>query len=478
MKKIIMNKPQSLKQKITARLALMALLIFASSASAQVTVMTTNQIGSPNTWPFTPTWVVDQADSLINGLVPTSAPGNWSLEIAGRNVNSLTVNTNLTIDIIQPSTTTSTNYVTYGNGSGAGSLLVYTLPANANGYNLTNITVYGGWANSGRDQQGYGIFYSTVANPTQFNYLAYVNDNPSIAGNTADAIQVVVNNASGGPIANNVAAIEFVLNWPGVENGYCGIAAITVGGTAATGVVAPVVSMTYSNQNGSNPLTTTWAAETPSLINGLIPSSSSGNFTLEGSAGTAILTDGAIGISGDLSGFATCGGNAGSSLIYALPANANGYDVTNIVVYSGWGDTGRDGQYYILSYSTIAAPNTYIPITTVFDWPGLLSENGGGAAQANRVAIAMNDGSRLASGVANIQFNFAPGGAGSFNNGYQGYSEIIVQGNATASPPPPPSALLTQDILPVSATTVVGDLVSFSATYSNLPPVEKIWKFG
>jgi len=475
-------RPQLPKLKSATSLACLMSLIFAASVSAQVTVTTSNQTGSANTWPFTPTgsnWAVDQADSLIYGQVPTSAPGNWSLEIAGRNVNSLTLNTNLTIGIIQPSTTTSTNYVTYGNGSGAGSLLVYTLPANANGYNITNISVYGGWANSGRDQQAYAVLYSTVANPTQFNFLAYVNDNPGITANTPDAVKAVINTPSGGAVAYNVYAVEFVLNWPGVENGYCGLSAITVGGTAAPSVASPVVSITYSNENGSNPLTPTWSAETPDLLAGLLPTSSAGNFDADGGEGPlSVLTDGTIGISGTTSTMVSCGGNAGSSLIYTLTNNpSSGMDVTNVVVYSGWGDTGRDGQYYTLSYSTVAAPNTYIPITTVFYWPGLLAENGGGAAQANRVAIAMNNGGALASAVQNIKFDFAgPPDAGGFNNGWQGYSEIIVQGTNTTAPPPPPSALLVQDILPASVSTFVGDQVIFSATYSNYPPVTAQWQ--
>lgn len=465
-----------LERNIAASLACLALLFSIAAASAQVTVTTANQAGVLNTWPFTPTgpaWVVDQADSLIYGLAPTSAPGNWSLEIAGRNVNSLTVNTNLTIGIIEPSTTTSSNYVTYGNGSGAGSLLVYTLPASANGYNITNISVYGGWANNGRDQQAYAVFYSTVANPTQFNYLAYVNDNPSVPNNTADAVQAVINNASGGPIANNVYALEFVLNWPGVENGYCGIAAITVGGTAATSIVSPVVSITSSNETGASPFTPTWTAETPDLILGLAPTTANGNFALEQTVGTSVLTDGVIGSSGNEAGFATCGADGGTSLIYTFTNNVvNGEDITNIVTYSGWGDGGRDGQYYIVSYSTVSAPNTYIPITTVYYLPSVPS-----GAPANRVAIAMNDGSALAHGAASIKFDFgSPPDSGGFNNGYQGYSEIIVQGHDTTAPPPPPSALLSQDILPASVTTVVGDQVIFSATYSNYPPVAPQWQ--
>ncbi|HEY4417248.1 MAG TPA: immunoglobulin domain-containing protein, partial [Verrucomicrobiae bacterium] len=467
--------------KIAAGLLFGASLTLASSASAQLTVATSSQQGTANTWPFTPTWT-PATDSLIAGLVPTTATGNFTLEVAGRNVNSLTAGGSLAINQI-PATivgnnTTSTNYVTYGNGSGAGSLLIYTLPASANGYNLTNITVDGGWANNGRDALGFTVLYSTAANPTNFIYLTTINYNPATPNNTPIANQAIIKNAvAGGQIAANVAAVEFILNFPSVENGFCGIGAITVEGTAATSKVS-AVAVTTANQSGSNPLTPTWTAETPNLIAGLLPSSSSGSFALESSGGLPVLTDGAIGKSGTLGGFATCGASGGTSLIYTLTNVVNGTDVTNIVVYSGWGDTGRFGQYYTLSYSTIAAPTTFIPITTVFYWPGVLSENGGGSAQANRVAIFNSTGAALAGGVANLKFDFSsPPSAGSFNNGYQGYSEIIVQGQDTATPPPPPSPLLSQDVLPAYAATVVGDQVVFTAAYSNSPPASLQWQF-
>lgn len=471
-----MNKPQLLKCKTAASLACLALLSFAGSASAQLTVTTANQQGSANTWPFTPSWTVNTNNSLIAGLAPSTALGNFSLELAGRSVNSLTLNTNLTISIIQPSTSTDTNYVTCGNGSGAGSLIVYTLPASADGYNLTNITVYGGWANNGRDQQGFTVLYSTVDNPTSFKFLTTVNYNPSVPGNTASANREIINDALGGLIAVNVVALEFDFSNPQVENGYTGYSAITVGGTPASSVVVPVVSITTTNETGASPFTPTWTAESPSLIAGMAPTTASGNFTLEGSGGTPALTDSTIGISGSVSYFATCGagGGSGSTLIYTLTNSVNGSDVTNIVVYSGWGDRGRDGQYFKLSYSTVSAPTTYIPITTVYYNPRIPAS----IASANRVAIAMNNGTPLGTAVANLKFDFStPPSASSFDNGYQGYSEIIVQGTDTAVPPPPPSPYLTQDTLPTYAETVVGDQVILTAAYSNAPPANVQWQF-
>ena len=477
-----MKQSQPPKWKITASLALTALLALVSSASATLTVTTDNQQGSANVYPFTPSWT-PAANSLILNSNPVVAVGNFAFELTTRNVNTLTAGGSLTIDKVTGnaddsigSPTTCTNYVTCGNGNGAGSLLVYALPTSAaNGYNLTNITVYGGWADNGRDGQAYTVLYSTKARPNDFIYLTTVNYNPSVPANTASANREIINDSVSGVIAANVAAVEFVFNFPLSENGTVGYGAITVQGTAAPSVVSPVISITTSNESGASPFTPDWTVETPSLIAGMVPTTLVGDLTLEGSGGAPVLTDGILGNSGDITGFATCGGRSnptpGQTVIYTLTNSPNGSDVTNIVVYSGWGNGDRDGQYYILSYSTVAAPTTYIPITTVYYLPSF-----GGVAPANRVTIAMNNGAPLASGVENIKFDFlSPPYSGDFNNGYQGYSEIIVQGTNTTAPPPPPSPVLVQDTQPTHAETVVGDQVVFTAVYSNFPPANLQW---
>jgi hypothetical protein len=465
-----MNQPPFTPWKIAAGLVCAALLTSAGSASAELAITTDNQLGTANVWPFTPAFVVDTNASLIAGQSPATALGNFDQEnqAGDRNANSVTANTDLTLN--KSGGTTSTNYVTVGYNGGTS--LIYTLPTTANGYNLTNITAYGGWADNGRDALGFTVLYSTVADPDNFVYLTTVNYNPTVPGNTPSANRAIINDSLGGTIAANVAAIEFDFTTPHVENGYTGLGTITVGGTPATSTVPPVISITVSNQNDPGLFVPTWPVETPSLIAGLDPTTADGNFTQESSAGTNILTDGILGTSGDLSGFATCGSSGGTTLIYKLPNVVNGDDVTNVVVYSGWGNANRDGQYYILSYSTIAAPTTYIPITTVYYNPQGIS-----GASANRVAVAKTDGTPLAVGAANLKFDFAsPAGASGFDNGYCGISEIIVQGNDSTAPTPPPSPYLTQDTMPVTATDIEGDQVVFTAGYSNFPPASLQWQ--
>jgi hypothetical protein len=201
-----------------------------SPALASLTVTTDNQQGS---LPFTPSWTPTSA-SLIAGLSPSSSVGNFNEEGSGANVNSLTAGGSLTISQVPGGggQTCSSNYVTCGNGSGAGSNIVYTLSASANGYDLTNITVYGGWPDGGRDQQAYTVWYSSIANPHTFIPLTTINYNPPTEG-LASATRVSIADLAGGILASNVVALKFDFTTPASENGYCGYGAITVQGTAA-----------------------------------------------------------------------------------------------------------------------------------------------------------------------------------------------------------------------------------------------------
>jgi len=203
----------------------------------------TNQTGT-GSGTFYPSWSFVTNGSLIAGQLPSSMSGNFSEEAPGRSVNSLTSSHSLGITLITNAgeLTSSTNYVTCGNGSGAGASLVYTLAGSTNGYTLTNITVYGGWANNGRDQQAYTVYYSTVAAPTNFILLTVVNYNPSIPSGIQSATCVTLTSPDG-VLAVNVAEVKFDFTSPASENGYCGYAGINVFGTAS---LAPAVPATLN----------------------------------------------------------------------------------------------------------------------------------------------------------------------------------------------------------------------------------------
>jgi len=388
-----------------------------------VIITTTNQAGS-GSYPFTPDWSIVTNGDLILGQAPSSSAGDFNLEpfSVTRNVSSLTTGGSLTIRTNGNPVTASGNYVTCGNGSGldgnpdnetapAGSSVVYTLAGSANGYDLTNITVYGGWADNGRDQQAYTVYYSIVSAPANFISLATVNFNPSIANNIPDATRVTLT-SSVGVLATNVAAVRFDFTSPASENGYCGYAGITVFGSPSIG---PVITAT--NEQAMIP---TWGVETPNLIAGQLPSSSTGDSTLAGGS-LASLTDGSIGLGGTYC--ASCGGDGVSCSSLTYTCTNGSWNITNMVVYTGWTDYGRDGQFYNISYSTLSAPATFQPLASVNYNPNVAS----GITSANRVDIAPPPGQTLlASKVAAVTFDFSPQGSQDF--GWSGFTEIVFQG--------------------------------------------------
>lgn len=464
----ILNQPG----KFALSLLFTALLIFVSSASAQITVTGSSQIQAV---PFTPAWI-PVTGGLLDNLAPTTAVGDFGeYGTGGTAANLTTVGISLQVPANYSG---AANLEMCGSDGTAGSLLVYTLPTTTYGQNLTNITVYGGWQDNGRDAQTYEVYYSTVSAPGTFIPLAYANYNPpnpnGNGGGIGSATRVVISDASGGPIAVNVAALEFIFNNIGAENGAAGYMAITAQGTAATGPTNTPLAFTYATQNPAAGTPPTWTIEQDSLIAGQLPSTTgSGNFANFGigSPGVSALTDGTYGNVDAGSSYATCGGpngGCGESVTYTLTNSVNGSDVTNIVTYSGWVNPGRDAQFYHISYSTVSAPTTFIPITGVFYDPN------SGAPISDRVSLHTSTGAPLARNVSQLKFDWTEQ-ANNMANGGSLYAEIIVEGTNSAPPTAPPSPYLTQDTLPSYAETVVGDQVVFTAAYSNSPPVNLQW---
>jgi hypothetical protein len=477
---------------------------------------------------LTPNWPI-APDSIINGQAPSSTNGNFSMEVPGRNVNALTGSGSLAITLIAGTSgnTTSTNYVTCGNSSGAGSLVTYTLTnLSAGGYTLTNIVVYGGWADAGRDQQAYTVYYSKVTAPSTFILLGSANYNPVNGASVPSATRTTLTPASGA-LASNVAAVKFDFTTPASESGYCGYARIQLFGTPVSPVVAtntlPVTAadvvgsqviltagftsasqlsyqwrvisggatndipgttnttltlanlqltntasyqlqasnayevavrapgaLTVSSMpasvnnvitaiatqtglgNGST-FTPTWTVSTnDSLIAGWSPSSTTGNFSLEipgrsvncltaGGSGALAIIPATSGYT-STTNYVTCGnsGGAGSSVLYSLTSATNGYNLTNIVVYGGWADGGRDQQAYTVYYSRATAPAKFYLLGSVNYNPS----NPANAQSATRATIRPASGA-LATNVATVKFDFSTPAS---ENGYCGYSQIELFG--------------------------------------------------
>ncbi len=184
-----------------------------------------NQTGLGGNTTFKPSWTISTNNDLIAGFLPsTVGPGNFSdpqEKIAG----TPAVLTDGKIATLYPGGITSPDVVTGGIvSSGAGQYLIYTLPASATGWNLTNIVTYGGWADAGRDEQRYILYYSTVAAPSNFTSFADVIFNPSNPGGVQSATRVIITPSGAPALVKNVAALKFDFSTldNGAENGFVG----------------------------------------------------------------------------------------------------------------------------------------------------------------------------------------------------------------------------------------------------------------
>jgi hypothetical protein len=414
-------------------------------------------------------------------------------------------------------------------GNNQGQSLIYTLSGSESGFDITNISVYGGWNDAGRDEQAYTISYSTVTNPTVFTVLTAYDFLPSPNPPLPNFERIIYTSGTPGtPLATHVGNLKFDFTTPngGGENGWEGYAEIDVYGNNSTAVPVPpyVTQQTLPTSgfdvvgssvvfttgfNSSQPMTfqwqvsgtnipgattttltltnlqltntgsygciasnslgvisntpssftvnpasapvggviaseagqtwsgslftPTWTVAPGSIIAGTLPSATTGpaNGFTTGSAsvgGLPVLTDGLIGPvgGGTLLCFAAAGSaTGGATATYTLkPA---GYNLSSIVVYGGWQDDGRDEQCYTISYSTVAAPSTFIPLETYGPTAALT----GNDPNSTRVTLTESGGGYLAKNVAAVMFNFAlPAGQ---ENSWQGYSEIDLYG-ATSGP--------------------------------------------
>jgi len=181
---------------------------------------------------FIPTWILAPG-SLIAGQAPSSVgSGNFN-DPNGGGAGVVSVLTDGSFGWLNywPNVGGSPREVTCGTVSGgAGQSVTYTLTGSTNGYTLTNIVVYGGWGDAGRDQQAYTVYYSKVAAPATFIQLCSANYNPVNLSGVQSATRATFTAASG-VLATNVAAVKFDFTTPAPENGYCGYTEIDLYGS-------------------------------------------------------------------------------------------------------------------------------------------------------------------------------------------------------------------------------------------------------
>ena len=163
-----MKTPTShkLKLEISAGLFLLALLIFVSSASAAL-VITGATINNGGT--SIPNWPV-ATNSLIAGMLPSSVgAGGFAQDYGGGSYGTIAGLPALTDGVLAHmgagAGAYGGQYATCGYDNGSGAYVIYTLPASANGYNITNVSTYTTWGDNAICNQEYAVSYSTVDNP-------------------------------------------------------------------------------------------------------------------------------------------------------------------------------------------------------------------------------------------------------------------------------------------------------------------------
>jgi len=215
----------------------------------------------------------------------------------------------------------------------AGGSVIYTLNTSLHpsGYDITSISTYSGWQDSGRDNQRYEVSFRMVGSSTFGNAITV-----SYTGTVSQTrVNITDVNVAG------VEAIRFV--FLSQENGGVGYKELDVFGAASSN------SYTVTGASGSEAyvvasgdvLQTSLSATASNLL----------FFTENGftNASAAALADGAFGSAGKAEG--TCCITNGSITYMLDTASAPaGYLISEVHSYSGWDDNTRDDQRYTVSF--------------------------------------------------------------------------------------------------------------------------------
>lgn len=129
----------------------------------------------------------------------------------------------------------------------------------------------------------------------------------------------------------------------------------------------------------------------------------------------AILTDGTVGdTSGTDHGTSVSPAN-GTSMTFALDLSSHptGYNVTSFDSYCAWDNSGRDNQNFMIQYSTVSNPGTFITLSMV---------NVQSSIDRSTHTRLTDTAGFLAQGVASIRLIFDRQ-----ENNYVGYREFILQ---------------------------------------------------
>jgi len=173
--------------------------------------------------------------------------------------------------------------------------------------------------------------------------------------------------------------------------------------------------------------------------------------------------------------FCACGPanyNVGYQVTYSLVTNSAPYglDVTNITVFGGWQDGGRDEQKYQVLYSTVQSPGTFTSLVIADYLPGNpLNSGNGGPPVVTRTTLVPASGVLIHNVAAlRISWSVSP----QPKNGWDGYSEILAGGTNSAGL----GVTLSKDTTPNTASDVVGGQLILTAGFSGATSLQ--WQFN
>ncbi len=195
---------------------------------------------------------------------------------------------------------------------------------------------------------------------------------------------------------------------------------------ATIGGVAAAVIVTNTAQEGPG---NTFAVSNSDLLQTNLASfQTTGGFGSFGGGPISVLFNGIFGASGAVFDGQNIAPGTGATLTFSLNLSVNtmGYDLTQLTTIASW-DTGRDGQEYSISYSTVSAPGVFISLAIIpqFNPQGVVDT----LNSHTRVSVTDSNGI-LASNVAHIRYTFT-----SFENSGTAYREIDVLGVASVPEP-------------------------------------------
>jgi mannosyl-glycoprotein endo-beta-N-acetylglucosaminidase len=181
-------------------------------------------------------WALPSGSNLLNGATANTPSAPQQPDHGGTDQTgaSWSILTNKTLG------TAANKLESVAPNNGNSVIFPLDLSTNIWGYNITQFDSYAAWPDTGRDNQDFTVYYSTVAAPTTFVQLAVVSNHT-----TADISTHTRLTDSTGVLASGVHSFKFVFGSPtGQENGYVGYREFIALGTATARPVPNAVSWT------------------------------------------------------------------------------------------------------------------------------------------------------------------------------------------------------------------------------------------